>query len=215
MARNTAEAVYDAIKQRILSGEVRPAERLVESTLAESLQASRHNVRAALDRLRVDGLVEIEANKGARVSSLSLAEVVDMYIAREGLEAEVVRLAAARITDDQIDELKAYLQSMQDAFDSNKFEQYSQLNRKFHEIIYTASGNRTLSELISQIRLRLARLNVRVILLPGRSDSSLQEHTAIYEALAQHDTERAVMAIRQHISAVRMDIENGWDIVKI
>lgn len=215
MARNTAEAVYDAIKQRILSGEVRPAERLVESTLAESLQASRHNVRAALDRLRVDGLVEIEANKGARVSSLSLAEVVDMYIAREGLEAEVVRLAAARITDDQIDELKAYLQSMQDAFDSNKFEQYSQLNRKFHEIIFTASGNRTLSELISQIRLRLARLNVRVILLPGRSDSSLQEHTAIYEALAQHDTERAVMAIRQHISAVRMDIENGWDIVKI
>lgn len=215
MARNTAEAVYDAIKQRILSGEVRPAERLVESTLAESLQASRHNVRAALDRLRVDGLVEIEANKGARVSSLSLAEVVDMYIAREGLEAEVVRLAAARITDDQIDELKAYLQSMQDAFDSNKFEQYSQLNRMFHEIIYTASGNRTLSELISQIRLRLARLNVRVILLPGRSDSSLQEHTAIYEALAQHDTERAVMAIRQHISAVRMDIENGWDIVKI
>ena len=215
MARNSAEAAYDEIKRQILAGTLRPAERLVESTLAENLQASRHNIRAALDRLQNDGLVEIEANKGARVRSLTLEEVLDMYVAREGLEAEVVRLATMHITDEQLEELRDCLQAMKEAFASSKFDQYSNLNRQFHKVIYAASGNHTLPELISQIILQLARLNMRVILLPGRRDTSLYEHSAIYEAIAQRDTERAVQAIRQHISGVRTDIENGWEIVRI
>jgi len=215
MVNNTADAVYDEIKRQILAGTLRPAERLVESTLVESLQVSRYNIRTALDRLQSDGLVDIEPNKGARVSSLTLAEVVDMYVAREGLEAEVVRLAVERITDEQLHQLDDCLQDMKDAFAANKFEHYSNLNKEFHAIIYDASGNATLPELISQIRLRLARLNLRVILLPGRSDNSLHEHSAIYEALAQRDPDRAVMAARQHISGVRADIENGWELVRI
>lgn len=214
MAKKTAEAVYDEIKQQILSGTLRPAERLVESTLVDNLQASRHNIRTALDRLHNDGLVDIEANKGARVSSLTLEEVVDMYIAREGLEAEIVRLTVDRISAAQLEELHTCLQAMKEAFAAHKFEQYSELNKQFHQIIYNASGNQTLPELISQIRLRLARLNMRVILLPGRSNNSLQEHTAIYEAIAQRDQEKAVQTMRQHIAAVRADVEHGWNIVK-
>lgn len=215
MAKNTAEATYDEMKQQILSGILRPAERLVESTFAQSLNTSRHNVRTALDRLNNDGLVEIEPNKGARVTALTQEEVIDMYIAREGLEAEIVRLAVDKITGDQLDELHELLESMKEAFAAKKFDHYSELNKEFHQIIYIASGNLTLPELISQIRLRLARLNIRVILLPGRGDSSLTEHSAIYEAIAQRDNSLAVQAVRQHISAVRRDIENGWDIVRI
>lgn len=215
MVKNTAETTYDELKQQILSGILRPAEHLVESTLAESLNTSRHNVRNALDHLKNDGLVEIEPNKGARVTSLTLEEVVDMYIAREGLEAEIIRLAVEKITGDQIDEMQALLDSMKEAFAEKKFGRYSELNKEFHQIIYIASGNFTLPDLISQIRLRLARLNIRVIMLPGRGDSSLTEHIAIYEAIAQRDKGLAVLAVRQHISAVRRDIGNGWDIVRI
>jgi len=213
VARQTAEDIYEAIKQQILSGDLRPAERLIEANLAKSLNASRHHIRAALDRLHIDGLVEIEANKGARVSSLTLEEVVDLYVAREGMEAEVVRLAVKRITDAEISELGDCLQEMAVAFESGQFDEYSKLNQRFHGIIFSASGNETLPEYIAQIRLRLARLNVRVILLPGRSDSSHQEHTAIYEALGDRHTERAIEAIRRHISGVRQDIEKGWAIV--
>jgi len=214
MTRNNAEPVYDELKQQIVSGKLRPAERLVEATLAENLDTSRYNIRAALDRLQVDGLVEIEANKGARVSALTREEVVDMYVAREGLEAEVVRLACESITEAQLNRLHTYLLEMEEAYTAKRFELYSDLNKRFHETIYEASGNRTLPDLITQLRLRLLRLNMRVILLPGRGDSSLEEHTAIYDALAQRDTVKAIQAVRQHISAVRQDVENGWELVK-
>jgi DNA-binding GntR family transcriptional regulator len=144
-----------------------------------------------------------------------LEDVIDLYVAREGLEAEIARLAVERITNEQLDDLKICLQSMHDAFESKKFEQYSELNQQFHGIIHDASGNKTLPELIAQIRLRLARLNLRVILLPGRGDSSYQEHTAIYEGLAERNSERASQAVRQHISAVRSDVENGWNLIAL
>ncbi len=214
MAKNSAASAYEDIEAQILSGRLRPAERLVESTLAENLKASRHYVRTALVRLSKDGLVEIEQNKGARVSALTLRDVVDMFVAREGLEAEIVRLAARSITENQLERLNSILQAMRSAFESGQFDEYSELNKAFHQVIYAAAGNDTLAELITRIRLRLARLNMRIILLPGRGDSSLGEHSAIYHALAQRDSQRAVRAIRKHISAVRKDIENGWDLIK-
>jgi len=215
MVKMTAEETYKSLKAMILAGSLRPAERLIETALADSLHTSRHKVRTALDRLQSDGLVEIEANKGARVRSLALGEVLDLYTAREGLEAELVRLAVERINETELEKLRNCLDAMQAAFAEKRFDEYSSLNRQFHGIIHAASGNQTLPELIRQIQVRLARLNLRVILLPGRGDSTLEEHGAIYTALESGDAALADQAIRRHIANVRGDIERGWEIVRI
>ena len=115
--RNLKKKIYEQIKRKILDGEYAPSQRLIETSLAQDLGVGRHKVRAALDLLQADGLVQIEPNRGATVKSLGLTEVLDIMIAREALEAEVTSLAAERIEAGQIQQLAACLDTMRNALD--------------------------------------------------------------------------------------------------
>ena len=183
MHKNIDDPAYQQIKQKILDGEYAPAQRLIEANLAQDLGLSRHKVRGALDRLAADGLVHIEPNRGATVMSLELPEVMDILMAREVLEAGVAYLAAGQITAEQLCRLEECVRAMQEALAGGEYEQYSQTNKLFHQIIYEASGNETMPQLINVLRQRLARLQFRTILIPGRSDKSIREHEAIFQAL--------------------------------
>ncbi|MCA9960745.1 MAG: GntR family transcriptional regulator, partial [Anaerolineales bacterium] len=91
--KNVDDPAYEQIKQKIIDGEYAPTQRLVEANLSQELGVSRHKVRAALERLHLDGLVHIEPNRGATVMSLELPEVLDILMAREVLEGGVAYLA--------------------------------------------------------------------------------------------------------------------------
>jgi DNA-binding GntR family transcriptional regulator len=207
------EKVYHQIKQKILDGEYAPAQRLVETSLAEDLGVSRHKIRAALNRLQADDLVEIEPNRGATVKSLELSEVVDIFMAREALEAGVAHLAAERIAAKQIEELAVCLETMRVALETEDFEGYSATNKIFHQIIYQASGNQTLPQLINLLRERLVRFQLRSILIPGRREKSWAEHEAIFEALQKGNALTAEQAARAHVSGIRKAIEQAWKLV--
>ena len=207
--------VYEQIKQKILDGEYAPSQHLVETSLAQELSVGRHKVRAALDRLQADGLVEIEPNRGATVKSLELAEVLDILIAREALEAGVAHLAAERVEANQIQRLEEYLDTMREALDKGEYDLYSATNRRFHQVIYEAAGNETLPQLIIMLRQRLARLHLRAILIPGRSELSLAEHEAILQGLKAHDAPAAERAARAHLSSLRMAIRNAWQLIRL
>jgi len=215
MNKNMDDPAYQQIKQKILDGEYAPAQRLIEANLAQDLGLSRHKVRAALDRLAADGLVHIEPNRGATVMSLELPEVIDILMAREVLEAGVASLAAGQITAEQLSQLEEYVQIMQEALAVGEYEQYSQTNKLFHQIIYEASGNETMPQLINVLRQRLARLQFRTILIPGRSDKSIKEHEAIFQALQAHDALAADRAARAHMIGLRTAIEKGWQLVRL
>jgi len=207
--------IYEQIKQKILNGEYAPLQRLVETNLAQDLGVGRHKVRAALDRLHLDGLVQIEPNRGATVKSLELAEVLDILIAREALEAGVAYLAAARIETNQIQQLEECLEIMREALREGEYDRYSATNKRFHQLIYEASGNKTLPELITSLQQRLIRLQLRAILIPGRTEKSLAEHEAIFQALQAQDAAAAERAARAHLSSLRTAIHNAWQLIRL
>ena len=213
--RNLKKKIYQQIKQKILDGEYAPSQRLIETSLAQDLGVGRHKVRAALDRLHADGLVQIEPNRGATVKSLELAEVLDILIAREALEAEVASLAAERIEANQIQQLEACLDTMRDALGQGEYDLYSATNKRFHQIIYEASGNQTLPHLIILLRQRLVRLQLRAILIPGRTEKSVAEHEAIFQALQTQDAAAAERAARAHLSSLRTAIQNAWRLIRL
>jgi DNA-binding GntR family transcriptional regulator len=213
--QNATDLTYQQIKQKILAGEYAPAQRLIETSLAEDLGRGRHNVRAALDRLHTEGLVQIEPNRGATVKSLDLAEVLDILIAREALEAEVAYLAAERIEANQIQRLAACLDVMQEALREGGYDRYSATNKIFHQIIYEASGNQTMLQLVTSLRQRLARLQIRIILIPGRTEQTIAEHEAIFQALQAHDASAAKRAARAHLRSLRAAIQKAWQLIQL
>ena len=95
--KNTTDLISERIKERIISGDYSPSQHLVEIKLAKELGVSRHIIRIALDRLQSEGLVRIEPNRGAVVTSLTLGEVIDIITARELLESAVAGMAAKQI----------------------------------------------------------------------------------------------------------------------
>lgn len=209
-----SERIYEYVKRRIETGEYAPAQRLVEADLVRSCKANRHNIRLALERLRSDGLVVIEPNRGASVATQSLEEVLDNLVAREALEVMVTQLAARHISDKELAALGEVLDDMKLALNESDFDRYSLGNKRFHGIIYAASKNQTLPELIGLIRNRLARLQLRTILIPGRNDKSIAEHSAIYDALSARDETKAAEAIRQHLQSLQMAIRKAWALIK-
>lgn len=100
MEKSASDIAYDRIRAKIIEGEYRPSQRLVEANLAASSGVSRHNVRVALDRLHAVGLVRIEPNGGATVAALTLEDALDTLVAREALEAEVAHMAAPHMSRD-------------------------------------------------------------------------------------------------------------------
>lgn len=214
MVKSQSELAYEQIKQKIMSGEYYPAQRLIEAQLTEALDVSRHNVRVALERLQHDGLVKIEPNRGATVASLTLEEALDTLLARTVLEVAAVRMAAKLATAEQLRRLGAHLESLGGALADGDFDSYSQTNKLFHETIYQAAGNQSIPWLIGLLRSKIARLQLRTVLIPGRSADSLEEHTNIYLALQQRDPDAAEAAISKHMENLQDTIKGAWSLVR-
>lgn len=201
------ERAYEYIKSRILSGVFHPAERLVEATLASKIGVSRNTVRKALQKLESEKLIVIENNKGASVVALDMSEIQQYYEIRLMLEVMVVKDAAERISDEAISKLEMMYASMQNLSAEKKYDEYSAMNREFHNIIYSSSEKNVAVDMILEIKNQLRRFQIRTMMVPGRSDNSLAEHKKLLDALKAHDPETAAVAISEHIGNVYGTIE--------
>lgn len=214
MIKSQSDLAYEQIKQKIMNGEFHPSQRLVEAHLTESLDVGRHNVRVALERLQSDGLVKIEPNRGATVASISLEEALDTLAARKVLEVAAARMAAVNATGEHLDALERLVGTLREALEVGDFDTYSQTNKLLHATIYEAAGNQSIPWLIDLLRSKLARLQLRTVLIPGRSENSLEEHTNIYLALRERDPDAAEFAISIHMDNLQSTIRNAWSLVK-
>jgi len=192
----------DALRAEIISGRLQPNERLVEADLTRRLGVGRSAVRVALARLEHEGLVELEPHRGARVRLIALPEAVEIIEARAVLEGLVVRRAADRATTEDVAQLRAILARMRELLASGDLLAVSDRNASLHRKLIEISGHGTASRLISALRSQLVRFEYRTILLPGRSQRSLAEHTKIVDAIAAGDPEAAEAAMRTHLSHV-------------
>ena len=198
VARNVLSAqVKDRILQWILEGDLAPGSRIVETRVARELGTSQAPVREALRDLATLGVVEMQAYRGARVRRPSKRELVEAMEVRAELEAMAARLAATRITEVSLAELRRLIADMLKWADSGDVHGHALSNTEFHAAVVRASGNRTLERTWSMLE-PLARTYVTAA-VPGIDLHWLgQRHITILEALEVRDPEQAAEAMREH-----------------
>jgi DNA-binding GntR family transcriptional regulator len=205
------ERPEDALRAAIVAGRLLPNERLVEADLTRRLGVGRSAVRTALARLEHEGLVELEPHRGARVRLVSVPEAIEIVQARAALEGLAVNRAAHNATEDDVADLKAILAEMRALLDAGDLLKASDANAILHRRLLQIGGHATANRLIDGLRSQLVRFTYRTILVPGRSERSLAEHTAIVDAVAAHDGAAAERAMRRHLSHVADALRHGQE----
>lgn len=197
--RSLREQVADAIRERIMSGELTPGTRLVERTLAEELGVSRVPVRDALNLLKGEGFVTDVPRRGVVVTRLSREDVAELFDVREALEVLAVRLATERATPEQLRGLKALLREANQAIRAKDISSLGRCNQAFHDLITTIAGNALLASMLEPLEGRLHWL------LRQNDDPSLlhREHLELYQAIASGDVDTAARTSLEHVRTSR------------
>ena len=205
-----AVPVAARLRDDILEGAFPPGERLIELQLTERYGVGRAAIRAALVELDAEGLVQREANRGATVRRITVAEAVEITEARAALEGLIARLAAERATPAERDALDALLDEMTAAVDADEKLTYSKLNRTLHGTLRQIARHRVADDLVANLRNRAAHHQFRLALMPGRAAESLAQHGAIVAAVAAGDGLAAEEAMRAHLASV-VDVLRQWE----
>jgi DNA-binding GntR family transcriptional regulator len=193
---------YRKLREAIVSGRFHPNERLVEASVATQLGAGRTAVRAALVRLDQEGLVVLEPNRGARVRLISDQEALEIEEVRATLEGMLARRAATRAKPADLQDLQQVIVEMRSRVEEGDSIGYSELNVSFHQRIWAAAEHPTASRVVGGLKSQGIRLQYQTILRPGRTERSLREHEAIFNALKSHDGDAAEAAMREHLAEV-------------
>ncbi|APD08311.1 MULTISPECIES: GntR family transcriptional regulator [Thermus] len=196
------QQAYHLLREAILTGELLPGQRLVEKDLSERFGLGRAAIRTALAKLEQDGLVESAPYRGAWVRAISEEEAVEVLEARMALECLAARYAARRATPEEVARLREILAEMRERFAQGDLLGMSELNAAFHRTLVEASRHQTAKRLIEALRAQGVRHQYRTVLVPGRSQRSLEEHARILEAVAARNEEGAERAMREHLEGV-------------
>jgi DNA-binding GntR family transcriptional regulator len=200
--RSGDEDGYLRLREAIIRGELAPNQRLVEADMSDAFRMPRAAVRTALVRLEHEGLVEREPHRGARVRLVTEQEAVEILQARAALEGLAAREAALRITPAAAAEVRAVLARQKAALGREDLLGASDVNAELHAKIVELSGHATAQRLIRSLNSQMVRFQFRTILIPGRPSQSLGEHSAIVEAVANGEPDKAERAMRRHLTNV-------------
>jgi DNA-binding GntR family transcriptional regulator len=196
--------VFDKLREEILSGKLQPGTRLRQADLGARLRVSTSPVREAFRQLATIGLVEILPHRGAVVIEPQASDLSQMYQVRGLLEPMCNAWAAQHISDE---ELQALEQTLDETRNVQSIAEITRLNRRFHALIASASGNRHLAEVV----LNLLDQSTPYIGTIFRTDvqalvsKQAREHGEILEALRNRDPERAYAASLQHLAPLNID----------
>lgn len=194
--------VFDELRAAILRGDYAPLQRLIETDLVERYGTTRSVLRNAFTRLATEGLIELQPNRGARVRQISAEEAIEITEIRRAVESLVAARAAARVTDEEIAELRTLGDRMSAAVAQMDMLGYSELNAQLHSTLRRIADHHTATRIIDQLHGQMVRHQFRLALVPGRPSVSLPEHLAIIDAVCARAPRRAEQAMRAHLDSV-------------
>lgn len=192
------EILYGQIKEHILSGALRPGERLVVASIAQEFQVSPMPVREAFQRLQQDGLIEITPHVGAKVTAFDLKKFKESIFIRNELEPLAARLAAVAMDEKEIDRLFALTDEMEQCVQEQNYQQYTALNLQFHDVIYAGCGNDTLYEMIAALIARTEYTKSIFLRDHHRMAASTADHRRIAECIRNRNPETTYAEFRAH-----------------
>ena len=195
-----AQDVYRQLKHSIVTFQLLPGTPLPEAELSEQLNVSRTPVREALRILESEGLVEIEARRGARVAQISLEDVRDAYEVRGWVESAAAAKAAQVMDAEALAKLEAAIEKLSvEPATHEGAACAAAADVEFHNLIIEAASNKLAKELIDQARAITAR--AAYFVPPGRYSESREEHKAILRALRERNSEEARELMCNHVRA--------------
>ncbi len=200
------DRIYQQLRNDILNGRYRPGESLIEMKVAKKMGVSRTPVREAIRQLELEGLVSSIPNKGVVVQGVSEQDIEDIYTIRKMIEGLAARWAAEKITDEQLKELKDIIDLMEFYTEKDDIDKVSELDTKFHDIIFKACDSRPLESVLTNFHHFIQRARLVSIKSSGRASHSLEEHSKIYEALKSRDPDAAEKAMIQHVQSARINL---------
>lgn len=203
--RSLQEQTYQVLRTALLEGEYLPGERIYETAIANALGVSRNPVREAVRRLQQDGLLDVRPHYGIYVATIPAEEIEDVYRIRGALEATAARLAAERMSSDQIRDLGRILAEQRRAAGRAKSDPREETSHadRFHHAVHVGADSQRLLMLLEQIYAQVSHLRNLSLRAPGRGAISAAGHATIYEAIRQRNSDAAEKLMGLHVNDAR------------
>ncbi len=193
------DVVFNTLRKAILTGELKPGERLMEIHLANRLGVSRTPIREAIHKLELEGLVIMIPRRGAEVAQITEKSLKDVLEVRRALDVLSVELACDRIDEAATRQLKGACEEFERATGTKDAVIIAKADVELHDIIVRATGNKRLIQLINNLSEQMYRYRFEYIKDENRHDNLIDEHRMIYESIVKRDKEGAARAARLHI----------------
>jgi DNA-binding GntR family transcriptional regulator len=202
-----SDIALEQVRNYILSGKLKPGQKINQGQLTEELGFSLIPLREAFKRLQAEGYIDIIPHRGAYVKGLSQEEVEDLYMIRVELEEMAAGLAADKLSAKDIETVRNLYQQMVKATAERNSGQLLALNRRFHFTIYRASGRKYLLEILDYLWDRSERYRNLQASDPAMEEEELLEHKEILQACENRDRRRLMKAIRFNVDQSRRNLQ--------
>lgn len=210
------DLVFNTLRQAILTGELKPGERLMEIHLADKLGVSRTPIREAIRKLELEGLVTMAPRRGAEVARITEKSMSDVLEIRRTLDALCTELACDRITEDGLAALKDACDCFEQCVAGKDAKKIAQADVALHDIILQATGNRRLIQMVNNLAEQMYRYRFEYIKDSSQHERLVEEHRVIYRSILDKDRETAAAAAKTHIDnqkkaimrRIRLDTKN-------
>jgi DNA-binding GntR family transcriptional regulator len=195
---STVDALVIQLRRLILTGELRPGDQLKEVQIAAAFGVGRHTLRAALQRLVQEGLLQHAAHRGHFVPQLSESDVADLFLLRAAIESEAAAVAASRKRD--LTDVASALDCLEAITPEQSWDEVVEYDLNFHRAVVGIAGSPRLSRAFDMLHPELQLLNAQVqSVFSNRADLGKQ-HRLLLRAITTGDPEKARAAVRQHLS---------------
>lgn len=194
------DVVFNTLRQQILTGEMKPGERLMEIHLANKLGVSRTPIREAIRKLELEGLVVMIPRRGAEVAQITWKSLKDVLEVRRALDVLAIELACDRMRQDELGELYQACNDFKEATKSGDLRKIAEEDVKLHDIIVQSTRNDRLIQLVSNLAEQMYRFRFELIKDPSQYERLIQEHNDMYESILRKDKVTAARIVTRHVT---------------
>ncbi|WP_246696518.1 GntR family transcriptional regulator [Mesorhizobium sp. SARCC-RB16n] len=192
------EALSESLRERILSGEFKEGDPLIQEAIAAEYECSRMPVREAFRQLEAAGLIVSKIHKGAIVSTLPSEQIMELFELRAVLECDILNRSLEHLSDDQLSHSEQILKRLEDAYHKRDIAKVGALNWEFHRSLYRSAGRVQTLAILQGINVQIDRYIRIQLLLTSAFDEAEREHRQIL-SMCKNREPRVVEFMRGHI----------------
>ncbi|MBV4455807.1 MULTISPECIES: GntR family transcriptional regulator [Pseudomonas] len=200
------ETLAESLRERILNGEFKEGESLIQETIATEYGVSRMPVREAFKELEASGLITTQIHKGSVVKSIPLEQIAELFDLRALLESELLERSLPNMTEAHFAATKQLLPQLEAAYLDDDIAQWGKLNWLFHESLYAAADRVQTLAIVQGINIQTDRyIRLQLLLTAGKKEAEV-DHRELLKLCENGDVRKAVQFLRKHIQRAGADL---------